>query len=170
MGTSATFQSGCTSRCALCLNPLPNIFPVNRNICRGGDSYLHLLTANAQHLDADVVVDADCFASAAGEYQHGPSPWLFPQCTRVTRCISENFHLHRPTFAFTSIPVRPLAVQSSRSLSSYALRMRSPVPSADMRSNRCVPLRGTSAGYASASSASIRLLKSGSLRCVAAMG
>ena len=35
------------------------------------------------------------------------------------------------------------------------------MPSADMRSNRCVPLRGTSAGYASASSASIRLLKSG---------
>lgn len=39
--------------------------------------------------------------------------------------------------------------------------MRSPAPSADIRSNRCVPLRGTSAGYASASSASIRLLKSG---------
>lgn len=35
------------------------------------------------------------------------------------------------------------------------------MPSADMRSNRCVPLRGTSAGYASASSASIWLLKSG---------
>lgn len=27
------------------------------------------------------------------------------------------------------------------------------MPSADIRSNRCVPLRGTSAGYASASSA-----------------
>lgn len=35
------------------------------------------------------------------------------------------------------------------------------MPSADIRSNRCVPLRGTSAGYASASSAFIRLLKSG---------
>ncbi len=34
------------------------------------------------------------------------------------------------------------------------------MPSADMRSNRCVPLRGTSAGYASASSASIKFLKS----------
>lgn len=37
------------------------------------------------------------------------------------------------------------------------------MPSADMRSNRCVPLRGTSAGYASASSASIKFLKSGSI-------
>ncbi|MFW9099591.1 hypothetical protein ACOI8A_05525 [Pseudomonas sp. P4795] len=45
------------------------------------------------------------------------------------------------------------------------------MPSADMRSNRCVPLRGTSAGYASASSAFIKLLKSGSQwLCVAAMG
>jgi hypothetical protein len=35
------------------------------------------------------------------------------------------------------------------------------MPSADIRSNRCVPLRGTSAGYASASSASIKFLKSG---------
>ena len=35
------------------------------------------------------------------------------------------------------------------------------MPSADIRSNRCVPLRGTSAGYASASSAFIWLLKSG---------
>lgn len=34
------------------------------------------------------------------------------------------------------------------------------MPSADIRSNRCVPLRGTSAGYASASSASIKFLKS----------
>lgn len=36
------------------------------------------------------------------------------------------------------------------------------MPSADIRSNRCVPLRGTSAGYASASSASIKFLKSDS--------
>ena len=53
---------------------------------------------------------------------------------------------------------------SSHALLQRALRMRSPVPSADMRSNRCVPLRGTSAGYASASSAFIWLLKSGWLR------
>ena len=38
------------------------------------------------------------------------------------------------------------------------------MPSADIRSNRCVPLRGTSAGYASASSAFIKFLKSGSGR------
>ena len=37
------------------------------------------------------------------------------------------------------------------------------MPSADMWSNRCVPLRGTSAGYASASSAFIWLLKSSRL-------
>ena len=38
------------------------------------------------------------------------------------------------------------------------------MPSADIWSNRCIPLRGTSAGYASASSAFIWLLKSGSER------
>ena len=38
------------------------------------------------------------------------------------------------------------------------------MPSADIRSNRCVPLRGTSAGYASASSAFIKFLKSGAGR------
>ena len=41
------------------------------------------------------------------------------------------------------------------------------MPSADIRSNRCVPLRGTSAGYASASSAFIKFLKSGSREALA---
>jgi hypothetical protein len=49
---------------------------VNRNICRGSNSCLHLLAANTKHLDADVVVNADGFACAAGEYQPGSSPGL----------------------------------------------------------------------------------------------
>jgi hypothetical protein len=101
---------------------------------------------------------------ASGPLSAGRSTLSFciGQRSLSRRCVSARHGIKVP---------RPNAYYPPRSLSSYALRMRSPMPSADMRSNRCVPLRGTSAGYASASSASIRLLKSGSQwLCVAAMG
>ena len=59
---------------------------------RGDDSDLYLLSAYAQHLNPDVVIDADDFAYSTRKYQHDPSPWLFPQCTRLSRCSSESVH------------------------------------------------------------------------------
>lgn len=56
-------------------------------ISRCSDSNFHLLTANTQHLDADVVVDADGFAYAAGEYLHDPTPWL------ISRMPLSEWHL-----------------------------------------------------------------------------
>ena len=61
---------------ALCLNSLVDFFAMNRHIRRGGDADSYLLPANAQHLNADVVVYADGFAYSSGKYQHGDAPWF----------------------------------------------------------------------------------------------
>ena len=67
-GFSDAFQSSSAISHTLCLNTLVDFLPVNRNSFRGNNAKLHLLAAYAQHLHAVVVVDADDFAYAAGEY------------------------------------------------------------------------------------------------------
>ncbi|MCY1251217.1 hypothetical protein D9M72_649510 [compost metagenome] len=91
-------------------------------LLRGINSQLDLSTANAQHGHADVVVDADGFAGAAGEYQHLPSPWLSSRCplsewaevmlycsVRSSRCGAQ------PVGIFTMQPT-PIAYRVVRSV------------------------------------------------------
>lgn len=89
-GLSDAFQSSSAISHTLCLNTLVNLFPVHRDSFRRNNAKLHLLAAYAQHLHADVVVDADDFAYAAGEYQHGPSPcWVVSRQALPRRPASE---------------------------------------------------------------------------------
>ena len=76
MLVSALRTSSRTFCLALYLNPLVDFFAVNRYSFRGGDAEYYLLPANAQHLNADVVVYADGFAYSSGKYQHGDAPWF----------------------------------------------------------------------------------------------
>jgi hypothetical protein len=62
------------------LNPLIDLFAMDDYLLRGINPDPYLLPLDAQHGHADVVIDADGFAYAAGEYQHGPSPWLSSRC------------------------------------------------------------------------------------------
>ena len=103
-----------------------------------------------------------------GCFGHCVSPGCFPNAPGLPGASVKNPILCTGQRSLSRQLPSDLWPSSSHALLQRALRMRSPVPSADMRSNRCLPLRDRSAGYASASSASIRLLKSGSLRCVAA--
>ena len=76
MLVSALRTSSRTFCLALYLNPLVDFFAVNRYSFRGGDAEYYLLPANAQHLNADVVVYADGFAYSSGKYQHADAPWF----------------------------------------------------------------------------------------------
>ena len=74
MGFSDAVRSSRIFCLVTSLNLTVNFFPMYRRVCRGSDAELHLLPANAQYLNADVVVDADGFAYAAAEDQHGLDP------------------------------------------------------------------------------------------------
>lgn len=57
------------------LNSLINLLTVDWGITFGVDADSHLVTANSQYGDLDVIADADGFANAAGEYEHCSDPF-----------------------------------------------------------------------------------------------
>ena len=69
---------------------------MNRHVIRNDYSESHLLPTNAQHLNADVVVDADGFAYSSFECQQGSAPEFFEflgcpssDCRTINLNISE---------------------------------------------------------------------------------
>lgn len=61
---------------SLSLDPLLDLMTMHRHVMWRLDADPHLVASNAQHGHPDVFVDYDGLACLAGQYQHGPTPWL----------------------------------------------------------------------------------------------